>query len=99
MIRAYSIVLLGALLWGDTPVQAPESARDGDYPIIGRLVGRQVIVIKAGPVSALYSVYTPEGTLLVGNATEAELQARAPEAHRQVRWGTATAIGTIIDDR
>jgi hypothetical protein len=54
-----------------------------NYPVITRLVGRhQTVTISAGPGSALYSVQSPDGKMLIAFATLEELRTKHPEQYR-----------------
>src|SRR5947209_7135451 len=53
------------------------------YPVITRLVSRnQTVTISAGPASALYSVQSADGKVLVAFATLDELREKHPEQYR-----------------
>jgi hypothetical protein len=55
------------------------------YPVITRIVGRhQTVTISAGPTSALYSVQSPDGRMLVAYATLDQLRQRYPEHFRMI---------------
>jgi len=67
-----------------------------NYPVITRIVGRhQTVSISAGPTSALYSVQSPDGRMLVAYATLEQLRQQHPEQFRAIEPLVA-ADATVI---
>jgi len=73
---------------------APVAVR---YPIITKLVGRhQTIVVSAGPQSALYSIQSPTGQVLLANASFEELRDKHPEYFRYIQPVVAADASAIV---
>lgn len=76
---------------------APAAPTAVQYPIITKIVGRhQTIVISAGPKSALYSIQSPTGQLLLANASFEELRDKHPEYFRYIQPLVANDATVIL---
>jgi hypothetical protein len=81
------------------PAPAP-AAQQPEYPVIVRIVGRaQTVTVSAGPECALYSVKSPDGKVLVSQATLDELRARHPEVFRWIQPMVANETAIVADMR
>lgn len=68
------------------------------YPVITRLVSRgQTVVVSAGPRSPLYSVQSPQGTLLVSNVTLEQLRDDHPDYFRWIQPMVANDTAVVAD--
>lgn len=68
-----------------------------NYPVITRLVGRhQTVTISAGPESALYSVQSPDGKMLVAYSTLEDLRTQHPEQYRFLQPVVAAETSLVM---
>jgi hypothetical protein len=79
-------------------VAAAKTKAAADLPVICSIEKRdRIIIIKAGPKGAVYSVKTVGGKVLCEDLSQEQLRAQAPELGEFLKTAVAGTPGVVID--